>query len=151
APASLDVPPDLVHQPRALGPVDPPPQLVAAAHLSPAGHERSRDPRAARGVRVLVGEDLDTARPGGVDAHRRGVRESPRRLAERLHVTHDPRQAALLGDADHFLDRSHEADRVITLVADVARIDAAVTAGGARQRDDLLRFRVAAGRVIQTA
>ena len=59
-----------------------------------------------------------------------------------------PRTLRLLGDANHLVHGRDDADVVIALVADVARVDAA---GLARERDHLLGLREPSRRVEQPA
>ncbi len=62
-------------------------------------------------------------------------------------MRHDPREIRLLGHRDHLGDGGLEADRVVRLVSDVARVDTAELSGDPRELDELRGLRVAPGRI----
>ena len=142
-----------------------PPQVLAGHRLDRLllvgvsrrrkGHASRQQRRAqARGrgvVRVLVGEHLHATRARGVDLARQRERQAPVVGPQCLHVADDPDDMRLVRDPDHFLDRGDDPDVVVSLVADVARVEAAEFPRDLRQLDDLLGLRVAARDVEQPA
>ena len=131
---------------RALNPLE---HFRPSADLGPPGDQGSDDAGAARGVRILIGVDLNAAVARLVDAFDQRHRQAPARRSKGLHVSDDARKVTFLRNPDHFLDRCNDADVVVRFVADVTFVDAAHLADDSCQRDHFVGRRVAARRVVE--
>ena len=149
AAAPLEVGRHLRDEASVLGAVDPLSQLRRAADLRPPRHERCLEARAAGLVGVLVGIDLNAAVSRLLNIRDQRLRETPARRSERFHVRNDGGQLRLVSDTDDFVDGGHDADRVIGFIADVALVHSAELGCDLRERDHLVDFGVAAGRVVE--
>jgi hypothetical protein len=115
------------------------------------GQQRRAQRRGRRVVGVLVGENLDAAGTRGVDVLNHRRRQPPAVRAERFHVGDDADDVCLLGDANHFVDRRHDAGAVIPFVANMTRIETAKLACDRGERNYLLGPGVTSRCIEETA
>ena len=117
--------------------------------FGPARQQRRADARARRRVRILTRRDVD-ARRARLLHQRDDVSLCPQTSApSALMCEMWTGMLRFASDANRFVHRADQSDRVRALVAQVRVVDAALRRGDLRELDDFFGRRVAARRVVE--